>query len=141
MVQPDDHGGDRVEPDELRASSAPEAASAPDTVDAASPFPPEFRWEASPSEAPTQVFGAIDANTAGSDASATTHASRSSPAYQQRPSHVEDLFQPVDRPVDRPGDRPTDSSAPPWAKSDLPPIAEQQDAWMRRNPEAFKPVA
>ncbi|MDQ4105445.1 MAG: hypothetical protein M3186_17670 [Actinomycetota bacterium] len=127
------YGGDRVKPDELRASSAPEAAGAPDTVEAASPFPPAFRWEASPSEAPTQVFGAIDANTAGSDAPATTHAIRSSPAYQQRPSHVEDLFQPVDRP--------TDSSAPPWAESDLPPIAEQQDAWMRRNPEAFKPAA
>ncbi|MGH3786702.1 MAG: hypothetical protein ACRDRG_09170 [Pseudonocardiaceae bacterium] len=123
-----------MKPNELHAADAPE------TTAAASPFPPAFRWEASPSEAPTQVFSTVETSAAVGDPAAATQAVRSSPSYQ-RPSQVEDLFQPVDRPADRPVDRPRDGSVPPWAEPDPPPIAEQQDAWMRRNPEVFKAPA
>lgn len=74
-----------------------------------------------------------------------SRAARSSPSYQQPSGPVQDLFQPVDKPIDRPVEKQVnvapegarDGSAPPWADSDLPPIAEQQDAWMRQGSEAF----
>jgi hypothetical protein len=113
-------GGGRVKPNESPAVSAPETAS---------PFPPAFRWEASPQEAPTQVMRAVGRDT--------------SPSHPPRPDEVRDLFQPVDTPLQEPSNMPSDSSAPPWADydSDRPPIAEQQSAWPRQGPEGFETPA
>jgi hypothetical protein len=59
-------GGGRVKPNESPAASTPEPAS---------PFPPAFRWDASPQEAPPQVV---------------------------RPHEVRDLFQPASAPSHEP---------------------------------------
>ncbi len=48
-----------------------------------------------------------------------------------------DLFQPVGASRDEPISKPTGDSAPPWADSEPPPIAEQQSAWLRRGPDVF----
>jgi hypothetical protein len=140
------------------ADSAPQPAS---------PFPPAFRWETSPTEPTTQVMQAVPGNSGGGDPAETIQVVRagdvqdsertrqvvaphapyqSNPSYQHRPGEVQDLFRPVDSP-------PVDNSAPPWAGSDLPPvagqpiaeqsiaeqpIAEQQSAWMRRSQEVFE---
>lgn len=116
--------------------------------DAASPFPPAFRWESAAQDAPTQTMAAIGRERA-----------------QDGPAH--DLFQPVGTPRDEPVGWPSATPAPPWAGSDLPPIAghpiteppiverppaeppipeqpiaeqpiaEQQSAWLRQGPEVF----
>ncbi|MGH3799523.1 MAG: hypothetical protein ACRDTD_05185 [Pseudonocardiaceae bacterium] len=109
--------------DELVRDATGAAAGA---AQQASPFPPAFRWETSPPEAATQVMQAVPPNPS----------YQASPSYQQKPGQVRGLFQPVDNPpVDNPS---ADSSAPPWASSDLPPIAEQQRTWMRQGPEVFE---
>lgn len=100
-------------PDESRADGASEAAS---------PFPPAFRWETSTQEAPTQVMGDVGRDTA-----------RREPA-EQPPI---DLSPPVGNPLDRL----SESSAPPWASSEPPPIAEQQSDWLRMGPERFQSQA
>ncbi|HEY6425510.1 MAG TPA: hypothetical protein VIY28_20165 [Pseudonocardiaceae bacterium] len=107
----------------------------------ANPFPPPFSWDGTPPEASTQVMSAVPRNT--NDPADTTQVVRTgdvqdsdrtqvvpgqqggrpAPSYQQ--GQVKDLFQPLD------------NSAPPWASSDLPPIADQQSAWMRQGPEVF----
>jgi hypothetical protein len=117
-----------LKPNESPAASTPEAAS---------PFPPAFRWEACPSEAPTQVMSAVGQDATLSDATEATPAVRSRPSYPQRPDEVRDLFQPVETPPGGPFTRPSDSSAPPWNEVDLPPIAEQQSAWLRRGTGGF----
>jgi hypothetical protein len=104
-----------VKPNESPAEGAPEAAS---------PFLPAFRWEASPPESPTQQ----------------------SPSYQQRPDEAGDLFQPGRASYDQGASTSGGSLAPPWAGSDLPPIAEQpiadqQSAWLRQGPEVFQAPA
>ncbi len=140
------------------------AGSAPQP---ASPFPPAFRWETSPPEQPTQVMQAVGRNTGGGDPAeatqvvrtgdvqdsertqvvAPTPAYQANPFYQQRPGEVQDLFRPVDSPpVGNPHVPHVDNSAPPWAGSDLPPLAEvplaeQQSAWMRQGPEVFETPA
>ena len=61
-----------------------------------------------------------------SDSEATL-VTRSSPFYQQRPGHVRDLFQPVDKSVgepasthlDDPFTKPSQTSAPPWAEASV----------------------
>ncbi|MDT7712598.1 MAG: hypothetical protein QOG46_1287 [Pseudonocardiales bacterium] len=120
-----------MKPNESPTEGAPEAAS---------PFPPAFRWEAAQQEAPTQVMGTVGREV------------RSSPDYQQRPGEAGDLFQPVGTFASEPIGHPDGGSAPPWAESDLPsiaeqpvaeqpvaqqPIAEQQSAWLRQGPEVF----
>jgi hypothetical protein len=122
--------GCRVKPNESPTDSAPEAAS---------PFPPAFRWEAAQQEAPTQVMGAV-----GRDV-------RSRPDYQQRPGEAGDLFQPVGALAGEPIGHPGGGSATPWGGSDLSPIAEQpvaeapiaeqQSAWLRQGPEVFQAPA
>ncbi len=147
------------------------AGSAPQAV---SPFPPAFRWETSPPEQTTQVMQAVPRNTGGGDPAEAIQVVRTgdvqdsertqmvaptpvyqapvyqaSPSYQQQPAEVQDLFRPVGNPpvgnsyVNNPH---VDNSAPPWAGSDLPPIAEaplaeQQSAWMRQGPEVFETPA
>ncbi|PZS37199.1 MAG: hypothetical protein DLM62_20585 [Pseudonocardiales bacterium] len=64
-----------------------------------------------------------------------------SPSYQQDPGEGQDLFQPVDPCPDMHSNDANDSSAPPWADSDLPPIADQQSAWLRQGPEVFQTPA
>ena len=148
-------GGGRVKPNESPAASAPEAAS---------PFPPAFRWEVSPQEAPTQVMRAVGRDTAqggvgrdtaqGDAVEATqegrtgdvgdygrTQVVRPTPSPPQRPDEVRDLFQPVDTPLQEPIYRPSDSSAPPWVDSDRPPLAEQQSAWLHQGPRGFEAPA
>jgi hypothetical protein len=87
-------------------------------------------------------MGPVQANPPVNHPARPAQAVRSSPSYQQPPSPAQNLFQPVDKPIDRPVEEPIDrstgGSAPPWADSDLPPIAEQQDAWMRQGPKAFQ---
>ncbi len=127
--------------DELMRDATVAAGTAPQE---ASPFPPAFRWETSQPEAPTQVMRAVQ----------PTSSYQASPSYQQHPGQVRGLFQPIDgppvdnRPVDnRPASNPAvdnpavDDSAPPWANSDLPPLADQQNAWMRQGPEVFEAPA
>ncbi|MGH3901011.1 MAG: hypothetical protein ACRDTA_22755, partial [Pseudonocardiaceae bacterium] len=145
-LSPEDH---RRRRDELvrAAADGPQAAGAPRT---ASPFPPAFRWETSPPEAATQVMQAVGRNTGGGDPAEVipnvrtaavqdpvrSQAAPTSPSYQQESGQVRGLFQPVDNPA---GHNPAgDYSAPPWADSDLPPIADQQNAWMRRDYEVFE---
>ncbi|MGH3812544.1 MAG: hypothetical protein ACRDUV_08820 [Pseudonocardiaceae bacterium] len=114
----------------LRGTSAPQEAS---------PFPPAFRWETSPPEATTQVMQAVPPNPS----------YQPSPSYQQNPGQVRGLFQPIgsppvdNPPIDNPsvGNLSVDNSAPPWASSGLPPIADQQSAWMRQGPEVFETFA
>jgi hypothetical protein len=135
-----------VKPHESPAESEPEPAS---------PFPPAFRWEASPSEASTQVMSAVGQDTApdepGQDAPAVRTRDGSDfdhpqvpskPSYQQRPGGIGDLFQPTAKPAGTPLNDPphnsNDCSAPPWADSELPPIADQQDTWLRQGPEVFQ---
>lgn len=68
----------------------------------------------------------------------------SNPSYQQRAGAGADLFQPIvkpDRPPNQPPNNSNDGSAPPWADSDLPPIADQQSAWLRQGPEVFQTPA
>jgi hypothetical protein len=119
-----------VKPNESPAESAPE--------EPASPFPPAFRWEASPPEAPTQVMHVIGRDAAQGDPREVTQVLRSSSSYQQRPDEVRDLFQPFETPPAEPSDR----SAPPWAETGLPPIAErpiadQQNEWLRHRSGGF----
>jgi hypothetical protein len=64
-----------------------------------------------------------------------------SPSYQQRPDDAHDLFQPVNPPAGMHPNEANDSSTPPWADSDLPPIAEQQSAWLRQDPEVLRTPA
>ncbi|MGQ0718672.1 MAG: hypothetical protein ACT4NP_15455 [Pseudonocardiales bacterium] len=139
-LSPEDH---RRRRDELvrGAAGGPQEASAPQE---ASPFPPAFRWETSPPEATTQVMQAVPAN----PANPPNPSYQASPSYQQNPGQVRGLFQPIDsQPVDNPpigkppADNSADNSAPPWANSDLPPIADQQNAWMRQGPEVFETSA
>jgi hypothetical protein len=123
-----------VQPNESPPERAPEAAS---------PFPPAFRWEAS-QEAPTQAMGAVGRGMN----SERTQVVRSSPDYRQGPGEAGDLFQPVGAPLGEPIGDPDGGSAPPWAGPDLPPlteqsiaeqpIAEQQSAWLRQGPEVFQ---
>jgi hypothetical protein len=140
-LSPEDH---RRRRDELVRDAASPVASAPQ---AASPFPPAFRWETSPPEATTQVRPAVPRRTGGGDLADATQIVRTSPAspsYQQVPDQVRSLFQPVGSPpVDNP---PVNNSAPPWASSGLPPVAgqpitDQQNAWMRHGPEVFETPA
>jgi hypothetical protein len=119
-----------VKPNESPTGSAPE--------EPASPFPPAFRWDASPPEAPTQVMRAVGRDTTLSDPREATQMVRPGPSYQQRPDEVGDLFQPFETPPAEPSDR----SAPPWAETGLPPIAErpiaeQQNEWLRQRPQGF----
>jgi hypothetical protein len=103
------------------------AARAPE---AASPFPPPFRWESSPPpEAPTQIMSAVRWDTAQGDVAAATRAVRTSdvgdcertqvlrpiPPYQHRPEEVRDLFQRRDTATSGHITPPGDKSAPPWA--------------------------
>lgn len=125
-------------------------------LQAASPFPPAFRWETSQPEQPTQVMQAAGRNTGGGDPAEATQVVRTgdvpdpghtqvvaptpayqpSPSYQQRPAEVQDLFRPV-------GSPPVGNSAPPWAGSDLPPRAEAPRAEAPRTeaPRAEQPLA
>jgi hypothetical protein len=161
-LSPEDY---RRRRDELRRAGTrqdPNGAAA-GAVQPANPFPPAFRWETSPSEPTTQVMQAVPRDTDGGDPAEATQGARTgdaqdwertqafapnssyqtqaSPTYQQRSGEVQDLFRPVDSPpVDNPA---FDDSAPPWAGSDLPPIAEQpiaeqQSAWMTKGPDVFK---
>ncbi|HEV7828390.1 MAG TPA: hypothetical protein VGP04_05965 [Pseudonocardiaceae bacterium] len=138
--------------------SPTESASA-----AASPFPPAFRWEAAQqkADAPAQVMGTQMMGAVGRDVgSEHTPAMSPSPDYQQRPGEAGDLFQPVGTVAGEPNGHPDGGSAPPWAGSDLPPIAkqpveqplaeqplaqqpiaEQQSAWLRQGPEVFQAPA
>lgn len=121
-----------MKPNESPAESAPEAVS---------PFPPAFGWEASSPEPTTQVM---------------------TPSYQQPTGEAGGLFQPVGESHDHSTSTAGDSSAPPWAGSHLPPIAQQptaqqqptadqpivdqpvvdqQSAWLRQGPEAFPAAA
>ncbi|MGH3870858.1 MAG: hypothetical protein ACRDSR_04960 [Pseudonocardiaceae bacterium] len=134
--------------DESPASGAPEAGS---------PFPPAFRWEVSSPEETTQVMGVIGRDdVAGATRVAPPGVSGASGHFQApRPSQVPDLFQPIGKPVDTHPDGAfttlRDTSAPPWADSDLPPIAEQpiaeqpiaeqQTAAIRRGTEVFRTPA
>ncbi|MGB8994947.1 MAG: hypothetical protein WCC65_06535 [Pseudonocardiaceae bacterium] len=106
-----------MKPNETPGEGAPEAAS---------PFPPAFRWEASPQDAPTQVMAAAAGDT-------SQQGDPGYPSYQQRLDETSDLFQPAGREA-------SDGSAPPWASSE-PPIADQQSAWLRQGPEAFQTPA
>jgi hypothetical protein len=83
-----------VDPNELPAGSA----ATPDSEAQPNPFPPAFRWETSPPEAPTQVMGPVAPGAAG-------------PAYQEDADEARDLFQPPDQ------------SVPPWAAAPEPPPA------------------
>jgi len=114
-----------VKPNEPPADDAPEAAS---------PFPPAFRWDAATHDAPTQVMAAIGRDPA------QRELQQSDPSYQQGPGEAQDLFQPVDQGPGMHPNEATDSSAPPWADSD-PPLAEQQRAWLRQGPEVFQSSA
>lgn len=111
-------GGGRVKPNEPPADGDPEAAC---------PFPPAFRWDAATQDAPTQVMAPIGRDPA-------------SPFYQQSSTEAQDLFQPVD-PGHGTHPEANESPAPPWADSDLSPIAEQQSAWLRQGPEVFQTPA
>lgn len=147
----------------IRQDANGAAGSAPQQ---ASPFPPAFRWETSPPEPTTQVMQAVPRNTFGGDSAEITQVVRTgdvqdsertqvvapapsyqaSPSYQQRPGEVQDLFRPVDTSNSAVGNLAFDNSAPPWAGSDLPPIAEQpiaeqQSMWMRQGPEVFETPA
>ncbi len=134
-LSPEDH---RRRRDQLVRGAAG-ASQEPSASQEASPFPPAFRWETSPPEATTQVMQAVPPNPS----------YQASPSYQQSSGQVRGLFEPiksssVDKPsVDNPSvDNPSvDNSAPPWANSDLPPIADQQNAWMRQGPEVFETSA
>ncbi|MGH3752496.1 MAG: hypothetical protein ACRDRP_07330 [Pseudonocardiaceae bacterium] len=139
--------------DELqRAGNRGDSASTADGgLQAASPFPPAFRWETSPPEQPTQVMQAAGRNTGGGDPAEATQVVRTgdvpdpgrtqvvasppayppSPSYQQRSAEVQDLFRPV-------GSPPVGNSAPPWAVSDLPPRTE---APLAEQPLAEQPLA
>jgi len=135
-----------VKPNESPADSAPQGAQQPD-----SPFPPAFRWEATTPEAPTQVMSALGRDIAQDGPARAGQATRTGeagdserievmraiPSYQRPPEQAGDLFQPFAPPLEEPTSRPRDASAPPWAEEDLPPIAEQQSAWLRKGPEMF----
>lgn len=122
-----------MKPNESPTEGAPEAAS---------PFPPAFRWEAAQQEAPTQVMGAVGRD----GGSEHPQIVRASPDYQQRPGEAGDLFQPVGALAGEPIGHPHGGSAPSLAGSDLPPVAEQpiaerQSAWLRQGPEVFQAPA
>lgn len=109
-----------MKPNEPPADGDPEAAS---------PFPPVFRWDAGTQDAPTQVMAPIGRDPA-------------SPSYQQSSTEAQDLFQPVDPGHGTHPNQANESlAAPPWADSDLSPIAEQQSAWLRQGPEVFQTPA
>jgi hypothetical protein len=140
----------------------------------ASPFPPAFRWETSSPDAATQVMQAIGQDTDADDPTEAIQVVQAgevqdlqrtqvgapqfsypasplyqgSPSYQQEQGQVRGLFESVGGPAAHGAD----NSAPPWANSDLPPLAEQpiveqslaeqplaeqQSAWMRQGPEVF----
>ncbi|MGH3694696.1 MAG: hypothetical protein ACRDRX_12055 [Pseudonocardiaceae bacterium] len=87
--------------------------------EAASPFPPAFRWETAAQDAPTQTMAAIGRERA-----------------QDDPAQSHDLFQPVDNPRDEPVGWPAEQPISEQPISEQP-ISEQQSAWLRQGPEVF----
>ncbi len=94
---------------------------------AATPFPPAFRWETKPDEGneTTQLFTPVDADetqvvTPQPNDTDRTQVVYGGPRAQQGPQ----------RPVAR-------ESAPPWASSDLPPMQQPDPVWTRQ-PEPFE---
>jgi hypothetical protein len=133
-----------VKPNESPADSAPAESAPAESApkEPTSPFPPAFRWETSPPEAPTQVMRAVGRDTAVGGPREAPQRVRSSPSSQQRPDEVRDLFQPFETPPAKPFGEPSDRSAPPWAETGLPPsaerpIADQQNEWLRRHSGGF----
>ncbi|HEX2297646.1 MAG TPA: hypothetical protein VHH34_03860 [Pseudonocardiaceae bacterium] len=165
-LQPDVEQTDRSS-----SSSGPANESPP-----ASPFPPAFRWEPSPPDESTQVIRPVtpDSGTGqggdpgqGGDMSETTQIvpkldeqdSERTQVVQARPQPPPSYSSVHQAPPDayqEPPDRdwtsyPVDTSAPPWAVSDLPPVddqpagkqsfPDQQSGWMRQGPEFEAPAA
>jgi hypothetical protein len=107
-----------VKPNESPAARAPEAAS---------PFPPPFRWESSPPEAPTQIMSPVGWNSAepprvvrtsdvgDSERTQVLRPIPPYPPYPHRPEEVRNLFQRCETapggPITASGDR----SVPPRA--------------------------
>ncbi|MGH3771208.1 MAG: hypothetical protein ACRDRW_07405 [Pseudonocardiaceae bacterium] len=126
-----------MKPNESPADSAPPGAppgARQEAPQLASPFPPAFRWDTSPAEASTRVLSARGRDSAQGDPAEVTQVMRAIPAYQQGSDQARDLFQPFEPPLNEPI---REASAPPWTEEGLPPIAEQQSAWLRQGAEAF----
>ncbi|MGH4017966.1 MAG: hypothetical protein ACRDT0_01705 [Pseudonocardiaceae bacterium] len=130
----------------------------------ADPFPPPFRWEtAAPDD--TQVMQPVaegEPEAAPPDTTQVVHGSdqrddqRDDQGDSDRTQVISGTGSPPqqspgqpsfpDRPPQQTGEQGAnwspfggpDSSSPPWAGSDLPPIADQQSAWMRQGPEMFE---
>jgi len=129
--------------DELLAQQAPESTEG---ATSATPFPPPFRWETSvPDE--TQVMQAVGDDEPSSEATQRVAGTEEPDSERTQvvsggpvtPSPFRDPQ--VARPEGEPEfrwDSFRDPSAPPWAGSDLPPMPDQQSAWMRQGPEFFE---
>jgi hypothetical protein len=79
---------------------------------------------------------AVKPDTAQVDPAEATQVLRTSPAYQRQRPEVGDLFQPAQPPRRDHRDN-SDSSAPPWADTTAPPLAEQQSEWLRQGSAGF----
>jgi hypothetical protein len=144
-------GGAVTRPNEFRQLDEDLAAgrlsSEGNAPQAASPFPPAFRWETSSPEAVTQVMPAVGQDTGGDDPAQHTPVGpagkvqdsqrtqvgappssyparpwdQGSPSYQQDQCEGRGLFEPVGGPAVHG----LDNSAPPWTNSDVPPLAAE----------------
>lgn len=134
-------------------SSSSDTADDDDDGQKTNPFPPAFRWEASPTNETTAVMRPVPPDSGGRDVSEATqvvptvndHDSERTQIVQaspQAPPPFSSLHQAQQNSYQQDPNQgwasvQADSSAPPWTVSEVPPIAEQQSAWMRQGPESF----
>lgn len=150
-----------LQPDVEHTDRSPSSIGpANDESQPASPFPPAFRWEASPPNETTQVIRPVTPDADAGDGGDMSEATQVVPKLDEQDSERTQVVQARPQPppsyssvhqaqpdaYQEPPDRdwttyPVDTSAPPWAVSDLPPIADQQSAWMRQGPESFEAPA
>ena len=150
-----------LQPDVDQTDRSPSSSGpADDESRPASPFPPAFRWETSPPNETTQVIHPVTPERAGGDGGDTSETTQVVPkldeqdsertqvvqARPQPPPSYSSIHQALPDAYPEPPDQdwtsyPVDTSAPPWAVSDLPPTTDQQSAWTRQGPESFEAPA
>ncbi|MGH4025535.1 MAG: hypothetical protein ACRDRV_13255 [Pseudonocardiaceae bacterium] len=149
-----------LQPDVDQTDRSSSSGPANDESQPASPFPPAFRWDASPPDETTQVMRPVTPDSGTEHAGDMSETTQIVPQLDEQDSERTQVVQARPQPppsyssvhqtppdtYQEPPDRdwtsyPVDTSAPPWAVSDLPPADDQQGPWMRQGPESFEAPA